>query len=188
MYARLGKRLLDILMAGSALVLLSPLLALTGGLIRIEDGPPVIYRQKRPGRNGQPFTILKFRSMPDDAPEAPSASMGTAQVTRVGRVIRRLNVDELPQLFNILRGDMSLVGPRPPLNSQEDLIDLRRVGGAYLLRPGLTGLAQVNAYDGMTAEAKAHLDNLYAKQVTFRSDLDIIARTVLFLFRPPPTY
>jgi O-antigen biosynthesis protein WbqP len=188
MYARFGKRLLDLLVAGAAVILSSPLLALIGGLIRLEDGPPVIYRQLRPGRDGRPFTILKFRSMPHHSVEAPSATMRTAEVTRVGRVIRRLNVDELPQLFNILRGDMSLVGPRPPLGSQQDLVELRRAGGAILLRPGLTGLAQVNAYDGMTSEAKACFDNTYAAQVTPRNDLVIIARTVLYLLRPPPTY
>ncbi len=188
MYEKHGKRALDVLFSAAALVVLSPVLAVTGALIRAEDGKPVIYRQTRFGRHGDPFTILKFRSMPITAVEAPSASMGGARVTKVGRVIRRLNVDELPQLVNILRGDMSIVGPRPPLPSQLDLVKLRRQGRSLDVRPGLTGLAQVSSYDGMTPEAKANFDNAYAQRPTLREDLSIVGRTVRYLLKPPPTY
>ena len=189
MYQRFGKRLLDILLSGASIVLLSPVLAVTGLLIRIEDGRPVIYRQLRAGRAGEPFTILKFRSMRVDTPVAHSGAVGAAAtVTRVGRVIRRANLDELPQLFNILRGDMSVVGPRPPLPQQTDLIELRRQGPAWHLRPGLTGLAQIKAYDGMDVATKAAFDHAYAARLTLRGDFAIIARTVLYLFKPPPTY
>lgn len=188
MYHRYGKRVLDLLLAGAATAALSPLLALVGLSILIEDGKPVIYRQRRTGRSGHPFVIFKFRSMPTDTAVATSATMGSATITRVGRITRRTNIDELPQLFNILRGDMSIVGPRPPLDSQQTLIEHRRAGAAWDCRPGLTGLAQVNAYDGMTEAEKAVFDNRYAERVTLLGDLKIIAQTVRYLFSPPPTY
>ena len=188
MYERHLKRFLDLALAGTATAVLSPLLAIIGLAIVIEDGRPVVYRQQRTGRSGAPFVIFKFRSMPLNTAVATSATMGQARITRVGRVIRRTNADELPQLFNILRGDMSVVGPRPPLDSQQTLIAHRRSGAAWDVRPGLTGLAQVNAFDGMTEEQKAVYDNRYAERVTFLGDLKIIAQTVRYLFSPPPTY
>jgi O-antigen biosynthesis protein WbqP len=188
MYESVGKRLLDLFLGGVATVVLSPVLLLTGLAIRLDDGGPVIYRQRRIGRHGQPFTIFKFRSMPVDTEVAPSAGMATACVTRVGRWIRRLNVDELPQIFNILRGDMAVVGPRPAIPGQATLIAERSRGGADRLRPGLTGLAQVKAYDGMSETEKSRFDNEYAERVSLGRDLKIIAATVGYLFRPPPTY
>jgi O-antigen biosynthesis protein WbqP len=126
--------------------------------------------------------------MPTNTDVAPSAGMRTATVTHVGRVIRRLNIDELPQLFNILRGEMSVVGPRPALGTQTTLIERRAGGPAHALRPGLTGLAQVNAYDGMSEEAKAKFDNKYAERISVLQDVRIICLTVAYLFKPPPTY
>ncbi|WP_299931000.1 sugar transferase [uncultured Nocardioides sp.] len=180
--------MLDLLLSGVATVLLGPVLLVTASAIRIEDGAPVIYRQSRVGQGGRVFTVLKFRSMPSGTKVAPSAGMGTATVTKVGTVIRRLNVDELPQLFNILRGDMTLVGPRPALPTQSTLIDERAQGPAHAARPGLTGLAQVRAYDGMTESAKAVYDNQYAARITLRGDIKILVSTVGYLFKPPPTY
>lgn len=188
MYDRFGKRLLDVVLSGAAMVVLCPLLAITGLAIRIEDGSPVLYRQARTGRLGGTFTLLKFRSMPVGSASVPSAGMRAARVTRVGRAIRRLNIDELPQLFNILGGDMSVVGPRPPLDSQATLIELRSRSSAWSLRPGLTGLAQVCAFDGMTEAEKAQYDDEYAQRVTLARDLHIIGRTVLYLFKRPPVY
>jgi lipopolysaccharide/colanic/teichoic acid biosynthesis glycosyltransferase len=188
MYEKFGKRLLDVVLAGLATIVLSPVLILTGLAIRLEDGSPVIYRQSRIGQEGRAFTMFKFRSMPRGTEVAPSAGMRTTQVTRVGKVIRRLNVDELPQLFNILRGDMTVVGPRPALSSQVTLIANRAAGPAHGVRPGLTGLAQVKAYDGMSEEAKAELDNQYAGRLSLHNDVQIIASTAVYLFQPPPTY
>lgn len=182
------KRAFDILASGVAILALSPVLLVVGLAIRVEDGTPVIYRQTRLGRDDRMFTIFKFRSMPTSTEIAPSIGMGSAKVTRVGRVIRRLNIDELPQLFNILRGEMAVVGPRPALPSQETLIARRAEGPARRLRPGLTGLAQVRAYDGMTEEAKAVYDNRYAARVSLIADIKIVASTVIYLFKPPPTY
>lgn len=188
MYDRFGKRSLDILLASVATVVLSPVLVMTGLAIRVEDGAPMIYRQTRIGQGARPFTIYKFRSMPTSTQVATSADMATAKVTRVGRLIRRLNIDELPQLFNILRGDMTVVGPRPALQTQSVLIERRAEGPAVRLRPGLTGLAQVKAYDGMSEDAKAEFDNQYAHRVSFFADVKIITSTVAYLFKPPPTY
>lgn len=188
MYVRFGKRLLDVFLSGAASVLLSPLLLVTGLAIRLDDRGPVIYRQVRVGRDSQPFVLFKFRSMPVDTELATSVTMRTARVTRVGRLIRRLNVDELPQIFNILRGDMAVVGPRPALPDQATLLAERSNGRAARLRPGLTGLAQVNAYDGMSEEVKAKFDNEYAERLSFTGDLRIIAATVGYLFKAPPTY
>lgn len=188
MYDRLGKRLVDLLLSGTAIILLSPVLLLTAAAIRLEDGAPAIYRQSRVAQGGREFTILKFRSMPLGTKLAPSAGMGTETVTNVGKVIRRFNVDELPQLFNILRGDMSVVGPRPALPAQTTLIAERGEGPARSARPGLTGLAQVRAYNGMTESAKATYDNAYAENVTLLGDIKIIIATVGYLFKPPPTY
>lgn len=179
---------MDVLLSGTALLLTSPALLLTWLAIRLEDGPPVLFRQQRPGKDGNPFTIYKFRSMAKDTAALPSAQLVAPTITRTGRVIRRLNIDELPQLLNIVRGDMSIVGPRPPLHSQERLLALRRDGGALRCRPGLTGLAQVSAYDGMSDEVKAGYDNDYARGVSLRLDVVIVLRTVVYLFKRPPVY
>lgn len=188
MYERHGKRALDLVLSSIATVGLSPILLITAIAIRLEDGAPCIYRQTRIGQEGRSFTIFKFRSMPTGTQLAPSAGMATAKITRVGKLIRRLNIDELPQLFNILRGEMTVVGPRPALESQTALIALRKAGPARRLRPGLTGLAQINAYDGMSEEAKATFDNLYAQRVSLPGDAMIIVKTIRYLFSPPPTY
>jgi O-antigen biosynthesis protein WbqP len=126
--------------------------------------------------------------MPVNTGDIPSAAARSVRITRVGRVIRRTNADELPQLVNILRGDMSVVGPRPALPAQRELVALRSANGALACTPGLTGLAQVNAYDGMSIEAKATWDGRYADRIRFFRDVAIILRTVRYLMAPPPTY
>lgn len=188
MYAVVGKRVLDVLLAGVALVGLSPLLAAVAIAIWLEGGRPVLIRQQRVGRDGESFTMLKFRSMPPGTTQAVSVDAGGFPITRVGRVIRRTNVDELPQLWNIALGHMSVVGPRPALASQHELLALRSASGAARLRPGLTGLAQVNAYDGMPTAEKARFDAEYADGLSLRLDLTILGRTFGYLRRPPPVY
>jgi len=187
-YAIVSKRVLDVVLSGSALVVSSPVTVAVALAIYLEDGRPVFFRQERVGRDGDVFTIWKFRSMRHDAPALASADASDSQVTAVGRVLRRTNMDELPQLFNILRGDMSLVGPRAPLPSQEKLIRLREESGAMSLRPGLTGLAQVNAYDGMDDASKAAFDVEYSRRLSLKLDLSVIARTFGYLRKPPPKY
>ena len=182
------KPTLDIAISGLCILLLSPLMAVIIFLIKILDPGPTIFRQQRVGQNGKPFILMKFRSMPIHTGDVPSSEISQIQMTWIGRFIRRCNVDELPQLVNILKGDMSLVGPRPPLPCQEALISLRQANGALTLKPGLTGWAQVNAFDGMSEEKKAALDGIYARDISFIKDLEIIIRTISYLLSPPPKY
>jgi O-antigen biosynthesis protein WbqP len=187
-YRRYIKRLVDVVLSVVALIVLSPILGLIACGVRLEDGGRVIFRQRRIGRDGELFWLLKFRSMPENTGDIPSHAAHSARITRVGRLIRRTNADELPQLINILRGDMSIVGPRPALMTQEELVARRRENGALSCMPGLTGLAQVNAYDGMSVQAKAEWDGKYSQRVSFTTDVVTILRTVRYLMSPPPTY
>ena len=140
------------------------------------------------GQNGREFMLLKFRSMPIDTPHVESAKADMLPTTRVGRVLRRASLDELPQLVNVIAGDMSLVGPRPPLASQTELVQLRRLNGSLALRPGLTGLAQLNGYDGMPNSEKAEWDGQYARRLSFLEDVKILFRTLGYIANPPPSY
>ncbi len=176
-------------MVATVLVILaSPLLALAAAAILLDDGRPVIFRQQRVGQGGRMFTIYKFRSMPVSTPHLPSAAGRQLPVTRVGRTLRRTNVDELPQLWNILKGDMSLIGPRPALPTQTSLLSGRGARGIMRLRPGLTGLAQVNAYDGMSELDKLEWESRYACSVSLSQDFRILVRTLTYLMRRPPVY
>jgi exopolysaccharide biosynthesis polyprenyl glycosylphosphotransferase len=145
--ARLGKRLFDLTIAALALVLFAPVMLLVAAAISLEDGEPVLYRQERVGRDGKSFTIFKFRSMRTDAEKdgAALATVGDARVTRVGKLIRRTSLDELPQLFNVLRGEMSIVGPRPerPVFVQQFEEKYPRYAERHLVAPGITGWSQV---------------------------------------------
>ena len=188
MYTTLVKRTFDVAAAVIALVVLSPLMSLVALAIRLQDGGPVVFRQSRVGRNGELFGFLKFRSMPVGTPNVESKQSHLIRVTPVGRFIRRTNIDELLQLVNILRGDMSIVGPRPPIPTQTNLVRLRSENGALRLRPGLTGWAQVNAYDNMPEEVKARFDGEYARRVSLLFDLRIILKTFVYMTKKPPTY
>jgi O-antigen biosynthesis protein WbqP len=188
LYRAIGKRLLDLALASLALVVLAPVLVLVAMAVRIEDGGPALFRQRRSGREGETFTLLKFRSMPVGSANLPSSAAHRLRVTRVGALIRRTNLDELPQLLNIVAGDMSLVGPRPALPSQAELLAFRRDNGAISCRPGLTGLAQVKSYDGMPVTLKAECDGEYARKMSLLLDCSIILRTFSYLTRRPPVY
>lgn len=188
MYRTGIKRALDIALSLLAGVALSPVLLLVAVAIKLADPGPVIFRQRRVGVGGQLFDFYKFRSMPVDTGDIPSDRLGEVNLTWIGRMVRRTSIDELPQLWNVLRGDMSLVGPRPPIPSQEELIAQRRESGALDLRPGLTGWAQINSYDGMSVAAKAALDADYARDLSLSKDAIILARTCVYLLRPPPKY
>lgn len=188
MYVGFFKRIFDICVASLALVVLSPLMLLIAILIKLEDGGDILFRQTRIGRNSSEFTVLKFRSMPMGTADLPSALALEVKVTRIGRLLRRTNIDELPQLFNVLRGDMSIVGPRPPIPSQTELCLMRKQSGADRCLPGITGLAQIRAYDHMPETEKARYDTTYANNLSFWLDLKIIARTLPMLARRPPVY
>ena len=188
MYSKYIKRLFDILFALCAISTTAPIILITGIAIVCEDGLPCIFKQSRVGRAQKAFTIFKFRSMPLGTKNIASSDAKKLTVTRIGKLIRRSNIDELPQLFNILKGDMSLVGPRPALASQIELVEARSKTGVYEIRPGLTGLAQVNSYENMPENEKVDWDAKYRMELSFLTDLKIVLRTFAYVLKPPPAY
>lgn len=177
------KRAFDILIAGVLVVILSPLLLAIGVAIRLGSRGPAIFRQERAGRDGQPFTLYKFRTMRLDAdPFGPSPKSGQdPRLTRLGRFLREHSLDELPQLLNIIIGDMSLVGPRPLYMSQVPEWNERQ-RKRLLVKPGLTGLAQISGRGGLTVEEKLELDVKYVEQAGLRLDCRILAVTAARVF------
>lgn len=188
MYKTLGKPVIDTTVAVALAIVLSPVILLVCLAILIDDGRPVIFRQQRVGANSKPFHILKFRSMPVGTANVPRADAAKLTVTRIGKFLRRSNLDELPQLWNVIRQDMSLIGPRPGLATQLEQIKLRQQNGADALRPGVTGWAQVNSFDGMSETQKATLDGEYANKISLWMDIKILFLTVRYVITPPPKY
>lgn len=177
---RFVKRSADILIAFAALVLLFVPLLVVLALDAINLGCSPIFTQTRIGRGGKPFRIYKIRTMRKEAPRYRATGEFTDHVryiTRFGSFLRKLSVDELPQLFNVLEGSMSLVGPRPLIPEETGIHQMRHAAGVYALRPGMTGLAQINGRDNVTAEEKVRLDALYLKNFGFRQDIRIILRS-----------
>jgi lipopolysaccharide/colanic/teichoic acid biosynthesis glycosyltransferase len=177
------KRAFDVLVASLLLVILSPLLAVIASLTKLTSPGPVIFRQERAGKNGKPFIFYKFRTMkPNADPFGPSPKSGAdPRLTRLGRWLREYSLDELPQLVNIVRGDMSLVGPRPLYVSQVREWNERQ-RKRLLVRPGLTGLAQISGRGGLTREAKLELDVRYVESASLRLDLRILLSTLVRVF------
>jgi len=188
MYSAFGKRVLDLFIVFVAFLVLSPLIFLVILLIRIFDSGPIFFTQDRVGKDANLFKLYKFRSMPVNTGDIPSDKVGEVKITWIGKLIRRTNIDELPQLLNIFKSDMSIVGPRPPIPAQTELISLRKDNSSISIKPGLTGLAQINSFDGMSFEEKASFDKEYYREITFWKDLKIISGTVLYLFKSPPVY
>jgi lipopolysaccharide/colanic/teichoic acid biosynthesis glycosyltransferase len=178
------KRFADIVLAAFGLALASPVLLAVALAIRLETPGPVLFRQRRIGRGSCEFVLLKFRSMAVGTPDLAThlVEPGRVTVTRVGAFLRRTSLDELPQLWNILRGDMTLVGPRPALYNQHDLIAMRQAANVDALKPGLTGWAQVNGRDEIPMERKLTYDREYADRLSPAFDAAILVRTVLTLF------
>ena len=174
------KRALDILVSLFALALLSPLLLAVAAAILLEDGAPVLFRQMRFGQGGREFGMLKFRSMVKNAAAIGPffTSAGDPRITRVGRFIRRTSIDELPQLLNVLRGDMSLVGPRPDVAAQRALYDDAQWALRCSVRPGITGLAQATLRSEATEDQRRELDLRYAREQSVKMDLCIMAMTL----------
>ena len=177
-------RAVDVAIAGLGLVLTSPVLAAAALAIKLEDGGPVLYRQRRVGKDGRDFEILKLRSMVVGA-ESQGAGLavnrGDERITRVGRVARRTSVDELPQLWNVLRGDMSVIGPRPTVRAQVDRYTERQ-RRRLDVRPGLTGWAQVHGRAALPWDERIELDVWYVEHRSPAVDLKILLRTPLALF------
>jgi O-antigen biosynthesis protein WbqP len=182
------KRFGDVIAVFILLIIISPLLLVIALFIKFHDGGPVIFRQKRIGKDGIEFQFMKFRSMPVNTPNVVSTQTSVLKVTPIGKFIRRTNLDEIPQFINVLKGDMSIIGPRPSLPSQTSLLELRKQNGSIKLRPGLTGWAQVNAYDYMPEEEKARLDGEYYQKFGLWMDLRIIVGTIKYFTKKPPVY
>jgi lipopolysaccharide/colanic/teichoic acid biosynthesis glycosyltransferase len=177
-------RVADVALAGLGLVLTSPLLAAAAVAIKLDDGGPVLYRQTRVGQDGEDFELLKLRSMSVGAEHVGAGfavDRGDSRITRVGRLLRRTSVDELPQLWTVLRGDMSVIGPRPTLRYQVDRYSDRQ-RRRLDVRPGLTGWAQVNGRATLSWDERIELDVWYVEHRSAAVDLKILLRTPLALF------
>jgi len=179
------KRAFDVLVAVSLLLVLLPLLFTLVLLIKATSKGPAIYWSKRVGKNNQIFRMPKFRSMRIDTPQLPTHLLSDPAIylTSIGRFLRRTSLDELPQLFSILAGDLSFVGPRPALFNQDDLISLRTKRGIHVLMPGLTGWAQVNGRDELPIPVKVQFDYEYLQRQSFLFDLQVIGMTVVKVVR-----
>ncbi len=178
------RRIIDVTVAGVAGLVLLPVVGLVALLVRVRLGSPVLFRQRRVGLHGAEFDIVKFRTMrPESWPGEPDSDRDT----RVGRLLRALSLDELPQLLNVLRGDMSLIGPRPTLPEQVRHYS-RRQHGRHAVRPGLTGWAQVNGRNSIPWPRRIELDLWYIEHRSLALDLRIVGRTLMRLVRPTGIY
>lgn len=171
------KRAVDFIGAFFALVLLSPVLCLLCILVRFKLGSPVLFKQKRPGKNGKIFTLYKFRTMTDERDENGELMPDEIRLTKFGKLLRNLSLDELPEFINILKGDMSFVGPRPLLTEYLELYNERQAK-RHNVRPGLTGLAQANGRNLLTWEEKFEWDVKYVENISLVLDIKILFKTV----------
>ena len=192
-----AKRAMDILGAGFALLVFLPLLVTIALAVRLESGGPVIIKQRRTGHNGRIFTIYKFRTMTvaEDCADVRQATLGDPRVTEVGALLRKLSLDELPQFLNILRGDMSIVGPRPHALAHDAQYaeQIATYADRFRAKPGLTGLAQVTGLRGEILDLccmddRVRADNLYIESWSVGLDVAILAKTALIIFRDPQAY
>lgn len=181
MYLRI-KRIIDFIISVIGFIILSPLYIVVSLCIKLTSPGPVHFKQERVGENDTRFTIYKFRTMKIDTPsDVPTHLLNNPDfyITPIGKFLRKTSLDELPQIINIIRGDMAIVGPRPSLPNQVDLNELRRQNGSITLKPGLTGLAQIKGRDELPIDVKAGYDGEYAKNITFMSDLKIFLGTII---------
>ena len=178
MYRKYIKRLLDIILSLSAIIILSPVYIIVAILVRIKLGSPVLFKQDRPGLNENVFRMYKFRTMTDEKDLSGVLLPDEVRLTSFGKLLRSTSLDELPELFNILKGEMSIVGPRPLLVKYLPLYNEEQKH-RHDVRPGLTGLAQVNGRNTITWEDKFKYDVEYTENITFVSDMKIILQTVL---------
>ena len=185
-YQKYVKWLLDIGLSSAGIVVLSPVLLGLSAAIKADSKGPVLFKQKRIGQNKKYFNILKYRSMAMDTPkDIPTHKLTNPDqfITKMGHFLRKTSLDELPQLFNILLGDMSVVGPRPALWNQEDLITERDAYGINTVRPGLTGLAQISGRDELEIPVKVQYDRQYVEHITFMNDAVIVLKTMLSVLK-----
>ena len=179
------KRGFDILSSLIAIILFSPILLILAIIVKCTSPGPILFKQRRIGKDNQEFMIYKFRTMRIDTPNVATHLLKNAEqyITPIGKFMRKTSLDELPQLFNILKGEMSVVGPRPALYNQYDLIEMRTKANVHIVRPGLTGLAQVSGRDELENEQKVHFDQQYVQKQSFFFDLKIIFLTVVKVFK-----
>lgn len=182
MYRKYIKRILDFTLSLIALIVLSPILLITATLVKIKLGSPIIFKQQRPGKNEKIFTLYKFRTMTDKKDEEGNLLPDEQRLTKFGKILRSTSIDELPELINILKGDMAIVGPRPQLI--KDMIFMTtEQRKRHTVRQGLTGLAQVNGRNNLTWEEKIEYDLEYIKNITFFNDVKIIFKTIGKVFK-----
>lgn len=180
------KRIIDVIISFIGIIVLIPVFGLISILIKVDSSGPILFKQKRFGMHKQHFYILKFRTMRIDTPkDSPTHLLENPDywITKVGKFLRRTSLDELPQIFNILKGDMSIIGPRPALWNQFDLIDERDKYGANDVPVGLTGWAQINGRDELEIEVKAKLDGEYTKKIGLIMDIKCFFGTILSVLR-----
>lgn len=185
MYQRYCKRLLDFVLSLAACIVLAPVMLAIAVWIKMDSPGPVFFRQRRVGAHKTHFNILKFRTMRGDTPhDVPTHLLKNADsyITKSGAFLRKTSLDELPQIYNILVGEMAIIGPRPALYNQYDLIEARDRVHANDVRPGLTGLAQVNGRDELPIDVKARYDGEYAANITFLGDMKIFFGTFGYVF------
>lgn len=175
-YQLFGKRILDILLSGIALIVFLPIILIVGILVRIKLGSPIIFKQERPGKSEKIFSMYKFRTMTDKRDHNGEYLPDEIRLTKFGKMLRATSLDELPELWNILKGDMSIVGPRPLLVEYLPLYSEKQ-RKRHNVRPGLTGLAQVNGRNAISWEEKFDLDVYYVDKISFFNDLIIIIQT-----------
>lgn len=181
-YQKYIKRILDMTLSGAAIIVLSPVMGVTAILVKKKLGSPVIFKQKRPGKDEKIFTMYKFRTMTDELDEKGELLPDSVRLTKFGKMLRSTSLDELPELFNIFKGDMSIIGPRPLLVQYLPLYNERQKR-RHEVRPGLSGLAQVNGRNGITWEQKFNYDVKYVEKVSFALDVSIILKTIIKTFK-----
>ncbi|MCO8298525.1 sugar transferase [Tetragenococcus halophilus] len=186
MYEKYIKRVLGFLLSLLGIIIISPILLMICLAIKIDSKGPIIFKQKRVGKNKKYFNIYKFRTMKSETPkEMPTHLLNNpdAFITKVGKFLRKTSLDELPQLFNILKGDMAVIGPRPALWNQYDLIAERDKYGVNEAQPGLTGLAQISGRDELEIPVKAQIDGKYTDNISFMMDLRCFVGTILSIVK-----
>jgi len=182
LYKNYIKRILDITLSGAAIIVLSPVMGVTAILVKKKLGSPILFKQKRPGKNEKIFTMYKFRTMTDAKDAEGNLLPDSLRLTNFGKTLRSTSLDELPELFNIFKGDMSVVGPRPQL--VRDMVFMTaEQRKRHSVRPGLTGWAQINGRNNVTWEEKLCNDLEYLNKITFPNDVSIVLKTVIKVFQ-----
>lgn len=182
MYDKYVKRLIDIILSLLAIVILSPVLIVVAILVRVKLGSPILFKQARPGKNGKIFYLYKFRTMTDEKDENGNLLPDDIRLTKFGKALRSTSLDELPEFFNILKGDMSFIGPRPLLVKYLPLYSEQQMH-RHDVRPGLTGLAQVNGRNALSWQEKFNYDLEYVNNISFSLDIKIFIKTFLVVLK-----